>query len=49
MNKDAAGTAELIEGLKAKCPSIPDGVKAILCPPFTSLALAKSLLAGYAV
>ena len=46
MNKDAAGTAELIEGLKAKCPSIPGNVKAVLCPPFTSLALAKSLLAG---
>jgi triosephosphate isomerase len=46
MNKDAAGSAELLEGLKAKCPSLPSGVKAVVCPPFTSLALAKNILAG---
>jgi len=46
MNKDLNESAELINGLKSKLAALPKGVKAIICPPFISLALAKELLKG---
>jgi triosephosphate isomerase (TIM) len=46
MNKDLNESAELITGLKSKLVSLPNGVKAIVCPPFTSLESAKKLLEG---
>ncbi len=46
MNKDLNESAELINGLKSKLTTLPNGVKAIVCPPFISLALAKELLKG---
>jgi triosephosphate isomerase (TIM) len=46
MNKDLNESAELINGLKSKLAAIPNGVKAIVCPPYISLALAKDLLKG---
>ncbi|HLP17245.1 MAG TPA: triose-phosphate isomerase [Bacteroidota bacterium] len=45
MNKTVADTAELINGLKAKLSAAPKaGV--IVCPPYTSLALAVELVKG---
>jgi triosephosphate isomerase len=46
MYKDLNETTELINGLKSKLAALPKGVKAIICPPFTSLELAKKLLEG---
>ncbi len=46
MNKDLNESAELINGLKSKLPTLPKGVQAIICPPFISLAQAKDLLKG---
>ncbi len=46
MNKDLNESAELINGLKSKLATLPNGVKAIVCPPFTSLEFAKKLLEG---
>ncbi|MGD0590687.1 MAG: triose-phosphate isomerase [Bacteroidota bacterium] len=46
MNKDLNGSADLINGLKSKLATLPNGVKAIVCPPCISLALAKELLKG---
>jgi triosephosphate isomerase len=46
MFKDLNESAELLNGLKSKLAAIPNGVKAIVCPPFISLALAKDLLKG---
>ena len=46
MNKDLNESSELINGLKSKLAALPNGVKAIVCPPFISLALAKELLKG---
>lgn len=46
MNKDLNETKELINGLKAKLNTLSKGVKAVICPPFTSLELAKGLLVG---
>ena len=46
MNKDLNESAELINGLKSKLATLPKGVKAIVCPPFTSLEFAKKLLEG---
>jgi triosephosphate isomerase len=49
MNKDLNETSELINGLKSKLAALPNGVKTIVCPPFTSLELAKKLLEGSAI
>jgi triosephosphate isomerase len=49
MNKDIGETRGLIDGLKSKLVSLPAGVKAIVCPPFTSLELAGKLLQGSAI
>lgn len=46
MYKDLNESAELLNGLKTKLAALPNGVKAIVCPPFTSLALAHKLLEG---
>jgi triosephosphate isomerase (TIM) len=46
MYKDLNESAELLNGLKTKLAVLPNGVKAIVCPPFTSLALAKNILEG---
>ncbi len=44
MYKDINETTELINGLKSKLATLPNGVKVIVCPPFTSLAIAQQLL-----
>jgi triosephosphate isomerase (TIM) len=44
MYKDVQETRDLIAALKAAVPSLPEGVQSIVCPPFTSLALAGELL-----
>lgn len=46
MNKDMNETAELINGLKAKLVTLPTNVKVVICPPFTSLDLARKLIDG---
>jgi triosephosphate isomerase len=46
MFKDVTETAELINGLKERAGEIPAGVTAVVCPPFTSLAMAGQLLKG---
>jgi triosephosphate isomerase (TIM) len=46
MYKDLNESAELLHGLKSKLAALPKGVKAIVCPPFTSLALAQKILEG---
>lgn len=46
MNKDADGAVELINGLITRTAAIPKGVTVVLCPPFTSLAIAHRLLDG---
>jgi triosephosphate isomerase len=46
MNKDADETVELINSLITHSSEISDKVKVIVCPPFTSLAIAHRLLAG---
>ncbi|MEP0821505.1 MAG: triose-phosphate isomerase [Ignavibacterium sp.] len=46
MNKDADGSVELINGLITRSGEIPNGVTVVLCPPFTSLAIAQRLLDG---
>jgi triosephosphate isomerase len=49
MNKDLTETTELLNGLKSKLASLPKDVGVIVCPPFTSLELAKKLLEGSAI
>ena len=46
MYKDLHETKELVTALKAAMPSLPGSVQSVLCPPFTSLALAGELLKG---
>jgi triosephosphate isomerase len=46
MYKDINESKELLNGLKTKLAALPSGVKAIVCPPFTSLALAQKILEG---
>ena len=46
MFKDLNESTELINGLKSKLATLPNGVQAIVCPPFVSLALANKLLEG---
>jgi triosephosphate isomerase len=46
MYKDINESVELLNGLKTKLAVLPNGVKAVVCPPFTSLALAQKLLDG---
>ena len=46
MYKDLAGTSDLIGGLTARIAASPSRATVVVCPPFTSLALASNLLAG---
>ena len=46
MYKDLDATAELINGLRSKLTTLPSRVTVVVCPPFTSLALASTLLKG---
>ena len=46
MNKDVRQSEELIEGFKKSLNFDLEGVKVILCPPFTSLDLAGRLIKG---
>jgi len=46
MNKDIHETAVLIQGLKDRLKDLSDGVGVAVCPAFTSLVVAKSLLDG---
>jgi triosephosphate isomerase (TIM) len=46
MYKDLAETADLLGALTAQIPTMPDHVMAVVCPPYTSLAVASNLLKG---
>jgi triosephosphate isomerase len=46
MYKTLSETEDLINGLKGQLSSLPPHVGVVVCPPFTSLALAKQLLVG---
>src|SRR5512143_1591616 len=46
MFKDLQETTDLINGILSKLGELPAGVEVIVCPPFTSLSLASSLLRG---
>jgi triosephosphate isomerase len=46
MYKDLNAGTELIEGLKSRFAALPPRVTVVICPPFTSLALAGKLLGG---
>lgn len=46
MNKDMDDSLELLQGIKSAASGFPSGVKVIVCPPFTSLAVAQRLLEG---
>jgi triosephosphate isomerase (TIM) len=46
MYKDLSATEELIGGLTSRLSSLPPRVTVVICPPFTSLALAGRLLKG---
>jgi triosephosphate isomerase len=46
MYKDLTGTTELVEGLRSRLASLPPRVTVVICPPFTSLALAGTMLKG---
>jgi triosephosphate isomerase (TIM) len=49
MYKDLNESTDLINGLKPKLAALSNSVKVIVCPPFTSLALAKELLKGTSI
>jgi triosephosphate isomerase len=46
MHKDLVESAELIKGLIAQISSLKPNVTVVICPPFTSLAIASNLLKG---
>ncbi|MBU2447179.1 MAG: triose-phosphate isomerase [Bacteroidetes bacterium] len=46
MYKDKSETIELISGLKEKLSKFNSEVEVIICPPFTSIEIAKELLKG---
>lgn len=46
MYKDLTETAELVTGVKAALPPLPPRVQVVICPPFTSLAIASTLCKG---
>jgi triosephosphate isomerase (TIM) len=46
MNKNIPETAELISGIKAGLKDVPANVEVIICPPFTSLETASTLIKG---
>jgi triosephosphate isomerase len=46
MYKDLTETARLLDELKSALHPVPPGVTVVLCPPFTSLAVAGNMLKG---
>ncbi len=46
MYKDLAETRELLGALVARTAEIPEGVTAVVCPPFTSLSVAAEMVRG---
>ncbi|OGU26297.1 MAG: triose-phosphate isomerase [Ignavibacteria bacterium GWA2_54_16] len=46
MNKDLDDSVGLLQGIKSASSDFPPGVKVIVCPPFTSLAVAQRILEG---
>jgi len=46
MNKDADETVELLTHLITQSNEIPKNVRVIVCPPFTSIAIAQRMLSG---
>lgn len=46
MHKDLEGSRSLIEGIKTRVAFPLGNTKVIVCPPFTSLAIARELLSG---
>lgn len=46
MFKDLPATLELLNDVKTRVSDIPSGVGVVVCPPFTSLAVAANLLQG---
>ncbi len=46
MNKDLDDSVGLLQGFKSAASEFPSGVKVIVCPPFTSLAVAQRILEG---
>ncbi|MGA9120675.1 MAG: triose-phosphate isomerase [Bacteroidota bacterium] len=49
MFKTLPETEELVKGVVKECATLPPAVLVAICPPFTSLALAATLLKGSAV
>jgi triosephosphate isomerase len=49
MYKDVRESAELIQGIKSKLALDSEKIQVVLCPPFTSLAAAQSLLQGSSI
>ncbi len=49
MYKDLQESHDLLTSIKAALPQLPDHVRVVVCPPFTSLALASDLLKGSAI
>jgi triosephosphate isomerase (TIM) len=46
MYKDLRESAELLGGVRTALGSLPPGVQVVVCPPFTSLAVAGEILRG---
>jgi triosephosphate isomerase len=46
MYKDLTETTELITALKKEVASVPENVLVVICPPFTSVAIAANLVRG---
>ena len=49
MYKDLAETTQLVNGLKERSRDFPAGVTVVICPPFTSLSTASTLLQGSSI
>ncbi len=49
MNKDIHETAALIAGLTERLKAFRDNVEVVICPPFTSLVVAQSLVKGTSI
>ncbi|MEX1138461.1 MAG: triose-phosphate isomerase [Bacteroidota bacterium] len=46
MNKDADESVELLTQLITRSNDVPQNVKVIVCPPFTTMAIAQRMLSG---
>ena len=49
MNKDIHETADLLTDLKSRLSGTPDHVDTLVCPPFTSLVVAKGIIQGTSI